>query len=143
MSLAYSAIVRSLENRPEAATVRMAFANQSAGSAQVFATRRLSLRVGGKVGQMPVAVAARQQRFAERLEDAGLVPAEVIPEDQVERLARLRVFAIAPERVVHVPLGRDLVGGQPEEKRSSPSPASRAISIVAPSRVPTVRRRSS
>ena len=39
MSRAYSVIVRSLENRPEAATLRMAFANQSAGSAQVFATR--------------------------------------------------------------------------------------------------------
>ena len=36
---AYSVIVRSLENRPEVATLRIAFPNQSAGSAQVLATR--------------------------------------------------------------------------------------------------------
>ena len=65
---------------------------------------------------MHVVVAVRQQRVAQRREDAGLVAAEVVGEDQVQRGAGLRLVVVVPVRVVPAAAVGDLLGGQAEEE---------------------------
>jgi hypothetical protein len=62
MSAAYSAIVRSLENRPEWATFRIALRDQTSGSAYSRATRSLRAYVVRQVRQVHVMVAVGQKR---------------------------------------------------------------------------------
>ena len=61
-------------------------------------------------------IAVRQQRVAQRLEDAGLVAVEVVGEDQIERRARFRLVLIVPVRVVPAAAVRDLLRGQTEQE---------------------------
>ena len=96
---------------------------------------RLAVRL--QIGQVHVVVAVGQQRVADRLEDARLVAAEVLREDQVQRRAGLRLVLIVPVRAVPAPAVGDLLGGQTEQEEVL-LPASSAISIVAPSSVPMV-----
>ncbi len=58
MSAAYSAIVRSLENLPEQATLRIALRAQASASAIQLADPLLGLGVRRQVGQVHVVVAS-------------------------------------------------------------------------------------
>ena len=112
---AYSAIVRSLENFPEPATFRMAL--RAHASASEYTVQPLvRLEVGGQVRQMHVVVAMRQQRVAQRSEEAGFVAAEMVGEDQVQRGAGLRLVLVMPVRAVPAAAVGDLIGRQAEEE---------------------------
>ena len=86
---------------------------------------------------MHVIIALRQQRAAQRLEDTGFVAAEMIGKDQVQGRAGLGLVFVMPMRVVPAAAAGYLSAVSPNRKKFS-SPASSAISMVAPSRVPTV-----
>ena len=58
----------------------------------------------------------RQERCRERREDARLVAAEVVREDQVQRGAGFRLVFIVPVRVVPAAAVGHLFGGQTEEE---------------------------
>ena len=58
----------------------------------------------------------RQKRIAQRREDARLVAAEVIGENQVQRRAGLRLVVIVPLRIVPAAAGGHLVRRQAEEE---------------------------
>ena len=116
MSAAYSAIVRSLENFPELATLRMAFRAQALGSAYNCAELASASQVRRQVGQVHVVVAVREQRLADRREDPRLVAAEVIGEDQIERRADFRLVLVVPVRVVPAAAVHHLLGGQAEQE---------------------------
>ena len=79
----------------------------------------------------------RQQRVADRFEHSGLVIAEMIREDQIQRGAGRWFVMVMPVGVVPPAAARHLSAVKPNRKKFS-SPASSAISIVAPSRVPMV-----
>ena len=64
MSAAYSAMVRSLENLPELATLRIALRAQASGSWYRAPTFACVCGVGGQVGQVHVEIAVGQQRVA-------------------------------------------------------------------------------
>ena len=70
---AYSAIVRSLENFPERATLRIALRPHASRSRVEVGHALLRRDVRRQVGQVHVVVALRQQRVADRLEEARLV----------------------------------------------------------------------
>jgi hypothetical protein len=93
------------------------------------------LDIGFKVGQVHVMISVRQERIPRRSKDAGLVAAEMVGEDQVQRGAGLGLVVVTPVRIV--PAAATWSAVKPNRKKFS-SPASSAISIVAPSRVPTV-----
>ena len=131
--------MRSLENFPDSATFKMALRAHASGIAIQCAEPLLRLDVGRQVRQVHVVIAVRQQRIAQRFEDSRLVAAEVVGENQVQRRASLRLVFVVPVRVVP---GRGCSATcsavRPNRKKFS-SPASSAISMVAPSRVPTVK----
>ena len=116
MSAAYSAIVRSLENFPEPATFRMALRAQASASAYSSQQPLVRLEIGLQVRQVHVVVAVRQQRVAQRSEDARLVAAEVVGEDQVQRRAGLRLVVVVPVRVVPAAAVGHLLRGQAEQE---------------------------
>src|SRR6266581_8114923 len=62
-------------------------------------------------------VAAREQGVAQRGENARLIAAEVIGEDQVERRARLRLVLIVPARTVPTAAAGNLVRGEAEQEK--------------------------
>ena len=70
---AYSAMVRSLENFPEAATFRIALRGPGLGFAIQIHEPLIGLQVGLQVRQVQVVVAVGQQRVQDRGEDAGLL----------------------------------------------------------------------
>ena len=84
-----------------------------------------------------VVIAAMEQCIHDGREDARLVAAEVIVANQIQGVAGFRVVVVVPERIVPAPGLLHLFGSQAEQEKLS-SPAALAISIVAPSRVPTV-----
>ena len=143
MSAAYSAIVRSLENFPELATFRMAFSRPCVRIGIQLRKSLVGLKVGRQIRQVHIEVPMGQEHVAQRIEDAGLVPAEVVGEDQIQRRPRLRFVFVVPVRVVPAAAVRPPVPPSGRTGRSSLRPPSSAISMVAPSRVPMVRRRSS
>ena len=120
ISLAYSAIVRSLENLPEPATFRIALRAQASGSAY-SATEPLVAprdRTSGRPGACSGRRASAACRAAARR--PGLVAAEVVGEDQVERRARLRLVLVVPVRVVPAAAVGDLLAPSGRTGRSSP-----------------------
>ena len=74
------------------------------------------LQVGLQVRQVHVVVAVRQQRVAQRREDARLIAAEVVGEDQVQRRARLRLVLVVPVRVVPAAAVGHLLRRQAEQE---------------------------
>ena len=74
ISLAYSAIVRSLENFPDAATFRIALRAQACGIGVQTDQPRVRLEIGRQVGQVHVVVAVREQRVEQRREHARARP---------------------------------------------------------------------
>ena len=61
---------------------------------------RVSIEIRVQICKVHVAVATGQQRSAYRLEHAGLVAAEMIAEDEIERGTGVRLVIIVPVRVV-------------------------------------------
>ena len=108
--------MRSLENLPETATFRIALRAQASGSAYNSTSSLVRLEIGLQIRQVHVVVALRQQRVAQRSEDAGLVAAEMIGEDQVQRGAGLRLVVVVPVRVVPAAAAGHLLGGQAEQE---------------------------
>src|SRR5215468_5234494 len=106
MSAAYSAMVRSLENLPDPATLRIAFRAQPSAR----------LEVRPQVREVHVVVAVREQGVSQRLEGPGLVLAEMVGEEQVQRGAGLRVVVVVPARAVPAPAPGHLRGSQAEEE---------------------------
>ena len=96
----YSAIVRSLENLPEFATFRIALRAHAPGSAYNAPSCFLRLAVRSEVRQVHVVIAVRQKSIAHRSEDARLVAAEVVGEDEIQSRSRLRLIVVVPVRVV-------------------------------------------
>jgi hypothetical protein len=80
-------------------------------------------------------VAVGQESPAQGLEDPRLMLTEVIRRDQIERLAGFWLIFIVPMGAIPGLAVGDFVRGEAEQFSS---PASSAISIVAPSRVPMV-----
>src|SRR5262249_5190292 len=72
--------------------------------------------IGGEVREVHVVVAAREQRVAQRCEDARLVAAEVVGEDQIQRRPDLGLVVVVPLRVVPAAASGHLVRGQTEEE---------------------------
>ena len=100
---------------------------------------RLRPDVGGQVGQVHVVIAVRQQRVPDRTEDARLAAAEIVGEDQVQAPAAFPARARSATRgCTSRGCSATCSAVRPNRKKFS-SPASWAISMVAPSRVPTVR----
>ena len=96
------------------------------------------LEVSAQVGQVHVVVAVGQQRLADRLEDARLVPAEVVGEDRDRARPASRARSrSATAGCTNRGLPATCSAVRPNRKKFS-SPASSAISMVAPSRVPMV-----
>ena len=102
----------------------------------------VGLKVGGQIRQVHIEVAIGQERLAKRIKGARLVPAEVIGENQIQRCSCLWLVFVVPVRVVPAAAGATCSAVRPNRKKFS-SPASSAISMVAPSRVPMVMLRSS
>jgi hypothetical protein len=65
---------------------------------------------------VPAVVRAAQQRRADRGEDAWFVATEVVVEDQVECLPRLRLVFLVPLKVVPTSTAGDLLRGQDDEE---------------------------
>jgi len=63
-----------------------------------------------------VVVAVRQQHVAQGVEDAGLIAAEIVRENQVQGLASLGLVFVVPVRVVPSATADYLVRGQTEKK---------------------------
>ena len=99
---------------------------------------RLRLRVRREIGEVHVSIPALEQRLPDGRIDSGLVRVEAAAEDQIEGLAGLGLVLVVPARVVPGAAVLDLGGRQPEEEEVVLSRGA-GISIVAPSRVPTVR----
>ena len=78
MLFAYSAMVRSLENLPDAAMFRIALRDQRFLVGVKLAQPRVRFAVALEVGQVQVVVAFAQQRVENRREHARLVLAEMI-----------------------------------------------------------------
>ena len=76
--------------------------------------RNMRLAVTHEIGKVQVVVALSQQDVDDRLEHAGLVTAEVVAGDEVERSTRLDVVVVVPLRVVIAAAVGDLLRGQPE-----------------------------
>ena len=62
-------------------------------------------------------ITACQQRVAQFIEDARLIPAEVIGENQVQRGARLRLVLIMPGWIIPAGAGSHLLRGQAEHEK--------------------------
>ena len=116
MSAAYSAIVRSLENFPEPAIFKIAFAYPSIRVVVQVAQLPVGLEIGREVRQVHIMVSTRQQRVPQRFEDARFILAEVAGEDQVQRRAGLRFVVIMPARAVPAPAAGHLVRRQAEQE---------------------------
>src|SRR5262249_49968459 len=69
-----------------------------------------------QVSQVHVVVALGEQHFPNRLEDARLVPAKVVGEDEIERGPRFRVVLVVPVRAVPASAPFDLLGGESKEE---------------------------
>src|SRR5262245_39153016 len=69
---------------------------------------RVRLEVRPEVGEVHVVIAVAEQRVAQGGEHPGLVAAEVIREDQIERGARLAIVLVVPLRAVPASALRDL-----------------------------------
>src|SRR3954451_6831681 len=74
------------------------------------------LKVGRKVRQVHVVVAAGQQGLAQRLEDTRLETAEVVGEDQVERRTGLMLVVVVPVRAVPASAAGHLLRRQAEHE---------------------------
>ena len=74
------------------------------------------LEIGFEVRQVHVVVAVGQQRVAQRSKDAGLVAAEIIGEDQVQRGPGFGLVVIMPVRIIPAAAALHLIGGQAEQK---------------------------
>src|SRR5208282_485783 len=61
-----------------------------------FAEPLVGLKIGPQVGQVHVEIAVRQQRIAQRLENASLVATEMIGKDQIERFPGFRLVFVVP-----------------------------------------------
>jgi hypothetical protein len=91
-------MVRSLENIPELATFKIAPPSKSFPIREQLAWPPVCLEIELEVSQIHIVVAARQEAVAPRGEQARLVADELVGEDQVERLAVLRLVLILPVR---------------------------------------------
>src|SRR5215469_129058 len=72
------------------------------------------LEVGFTVCQVHVVVSVGQQRITYRSEDAGLVAAEIIGEDQIQRGPSLGLVVVMPLRIVPTTAPFHLLRRQPE-----------------------------
>src|SRR5215470_3803755 len=72
------------------------------------------LEIGFQVCQVHVVVSVGQQRIPYRSEDAGLVAAEIIAEDQIHRGPGLRFVVVMPLRIVPATAPFHLIRRQPE-----------------------------
>src|SRR5215472_6159883 len=72
------------------------------------------LQVGFQVCQVHVVVSVGQQRIPYRSEDAGLVAAEIIGKDQIQRGPGLRLVVVMPLRIVPTTAPFHLIRRQPE-----------------------------
>ena len=121
ISAAYCAMVRSLENLPEPATLRMALRAQASRSAIECARCLVGLQIGPQIGQVHVVVAVRQQRVPQRGEDARLVAAEVHREKIRSRArAGFGLVLVVPVRVVPAAAVGDLLARSGRTGRNSP-----------------------
>jgi len=60
----------------------------------------VGLKIGPQICQVHIVIAVLQQHVSQGFEDTGFVAAEVVGEDQVERLTNLRLVFVMPVRVV-------------------------------------------
>ena len=125
ISVAYSWMVRSLENLPEAGDVVDDLARPCVAVACERRQAARRRRDRPEVGEMHVVVAVGEQRLPQRLEDARLIAAEMVGEDEVERPARLRLVVVVP--VGAVPAAAAWRPDRPSGRtgRSSPRPPPR------------------
>ena len=114
--LAYSAIVRSLENLPERGHVQNGLARPRVRVRIQLAQPLVRFEVGLQVRQVHVVVPMRQQRVVQRREDAWLIAAEIIGEDQVQRGAGFRLVFVVPVRVVPAAAAGHLLRRQAEQE---------------------------
>ena len=101
-------MVRSLENFPEPATFKIALRAQASRSAYNSTQPLVGFEIGLEVRQVHIVVAVGQQRVAQRRKHAGLIAAEVVGEDQIQRGAGLRLIVVVPVRVVPAAAARHL-----------------------------------
>ena len=139
ISAAYSAMVRSLENFPEAATFKIALLAQALGSPYRLHQTLIGLQVGLQVRQVQVVVAVGQERVQNRGEDAGLLRAEVVGRQSSPEPAAFPVRFRSASADCTSRAYWPLAPPSGRTGKSSPRPPPAAISIVAPSRVPMVR----
>ena len=87
---------------------------------------------------MHVEVSVSEQRIADRRENARLVPAEIVRENQVQGGTRLRLVLVVPTRIVPTSAVGYLFCGQPEKEQILLTCCFRHLDR-GPSRVPMVR----
>src|SRR5882762_3286856 len=75
----------------------------------------IRLEIRAEVCKVHVVIAP-EQRLAQRCEDAGLVAAEMVGRNQVQRGTHLWLVVVVPAWAVPATAVRDLVGGEPEQK---------------------------
>src|ERR1700683_4996972 len=76
----------------------------------------VGLKIGGQIGQMHERVAVGQEGATQRLEDPGLIRAEVVGEDQIERLPGFRLIFIMPIGAVPRAAVGDFLGSKAEQE---------------------------
>jgi len=91
-----------------------------------------------QISQVQVAVPKLQESIVQRSKDAWFLGTEVVRRNQVQGLACLRFVFVVPIRLYQPRVLTTCSAVKPKRKKFS-SPASSAISIVAPSRVPMVK----
>src|SRR6266404_2097841 len=105
------AIAREL---PGGGNVQDGFARPSFFVRVQFTQARVSFAIAFQVSQVKVVVALAQDGIQDRLEYAGLVPAEVVLGDEVERGSCLGVILVMPLRIVKTATISDFLRTEPE-----------------------------